>query len=231
MTEPADFEVLELAVPYALHSVSDAERVAIDRQLAVAPSTVAEAFGDEVRAARETMAAVSAATAVEPPRQLRARVLAAVMAGPGRRARWRPAVAAAAAAIVVGLGAFGVGVTLRPTAAPTVAEQVLTAGDVRTVSGSLGAGTATVTFSRDRNAGVLVMNDVLPPKSDTVYQMWLLNGAGPTSAGTMDTAAVAPSTTAVIGDLGDSTALAFTVEPGTGSPQPTGEIIAKLSLE
>jgi anti-sigma-K factor RskA len=46
----------------------------------------------------------------------------------------------------------------------------------------------------------------------------------------MDAAAVAPSTTAVLPDLGDSTALAFTVEPGAGSSQPTSPIFAKLAL-
>ncbi|MGH3967855.1 MAG: anti-sigma factor, partial [Mycobacterium sp.] len=91
-------------------------------------------------------------------------------------------------------------------------------------------GTATVVFSRDRNAGVLVMNNVPPPSPGTVYQMWLLRGAGPASAGTMNTAAVAPSTTAVLPDLGDARALAFTVEPGTGSPQPTATPFAVLPL-
>ena len=55
-----------------------AERADIDRQVAAAPSAVAAAFDDEVRAVRETMAVVSAATAAEPPAQLRAAILAAV---------------------------------------------------------------------------------------------------------------------------------------------------------
>ena len=54
------------------------ERADIDRQLAAAPAPVATAFHDEVRAVRETMAVVSAATAAEPPAQLRAAILAAV---------------------------------------------------------------------------------------------------------------------------------------------------------
>jgi len=60
--------------------------------------------------------------------------------------------------------------------------------------------------------------------------MWLMGAKGPTSAGTMGTAAVAPSTTATLTDLGSSTALAFTVEPGTGSSHPTGAILAELPL-
>ena len=109
---------------------------------------------------------------------------------------------------------------------------IFAAPDVRTVGGTLPTGgTATLVFSRDEHAGVLVMNNVPPPSEGTVYQMWLIgSGGGATSAGTMDAAAVAPSTTAVLPELGDSTELAFTVEPGTGSTQPTGEVFARLAL-
>lgn len=234
MTDPTDFELLELATPYALHAVSDAERAEIERQVAAAPAPVAAAFHDEVRAVRETMALVSSANIAEPPDQLRSALLA-LTAPPGvptiRHSRWRATVFAAAAAVAVGLGAFGLGVVMRPPPTQTVAEQVLTAPDVRTVSGPLGAGTATVVFSRDRDAGVLVMNNVPPPSPGTVYQMWLLGANGPTSAGTMGTAAVSPSTRATLDNLGNSTALAFTVEPGNGSPQPTGTILAQLPLK
>ena len=131
---------------------------------------------------------------------------------------------------MVGLAAFGVGITLRPPHTPTVAEQIMAAPDVRTVSGQLGGGTATVVYSRDKNAGVLVMNNVPPPSQGTVYQMWLIGDKGPVSAGTMDTAAVAPSTTDTLTSLGNATALAFTVEPGTGSTQPTSAVMAELPL-
>jgi anti-sigma-K factor RskA len=230
MTEPNPFELLELATPYALNAISDSERVAIDRQLAAAPTTVADAFGDEVRVVRETMAVISAATAAEPPDRLRAAVLAGIQADTARRSRWRTAVLAAAAAIVVALAAFGAGVALRPPPTPTTAEQIMAAPDVRTVSADVAGGKATVVFSRDRNAGMLLMNNVPPPSQGTVYQMWLVGDKGPVSAGTMDTAAVTPSTTHMFADLGNSSVLAFTVEPGNGSPQPTGKIFAKLSL-
>lgn len=230
MTEPNEFELLELATPYALDAVSGEERAEIERRVAEAPRSVAAAFEDEVRAVRETMAVVAATTAVEPPERLRAATLAAIPASDERRYRWRTAVLAAAAAVVVGAAAFGVGILMRPNPPSTIAEQVFAARDVRTVSGPLGNGTATVVFSHDRNAGVLVMNNVPPPKPGTVYQMWLLSDKGPTSAGTMGPAAVAPSTTATLTNLGSSTTLAFTVEPGSGSPQPTGTILAALPL-
>lgn len=251
MTRPHDdpraADLLELAVPYALHAISDAERERIETRVADAGLPVADAFYDEVRATRETMAVVSAASAAEPPADLRRRLLTAVAADSGQNVRsqnvrslsgarsgrrWRTALLSAAAVMAVGLAAVGVGLTLRPPAQQqSTAQEVFSAPDVHTVSGAIPAGgTATVVFSRDRNAGVLVMNDVPPPSPGTVYQMWLVNSTGSTSAGTMDAQSVAPSTTAVLDNLGDSTKLAFTVEPGTGSTRPTGTVIAELPL-
>ncbi|OBK25785.1 anti-sigma factor [Mycobacterium asiaticum] len=234
MTEPTDFELLELATPYALHAMSDAERADVDRRVAAAPATVAAAFTDEVRAVRETMAVLAAANTAEPPEHLRAAVLAdaADQASPGRRRKspWRTTVLAAAAAVAIGLAGFGLGVLARPHTTQTVAEQVMSAPDMRSVSSSLGPGTATVMFSRDRNAGVLVMNDVPPPSAGTVYQMWLIGADGPKSAGTMGPGAVQPTTMATLSNLDTGRMLAFTVEPGAGSPQPTTPILAQLPL-
>jgi len=231
MTEPTESELLGLAVPYALDAVSAGERADIERRVAGAPRDLAAAFEEQVRAVRETMAAASSATAVEPPAQLRTATLAAARFRGTRQLGWRTAaLVSAAAALLVGAVAFGVGLLMRPHPPATVAAQVLAAPDVRTVSRPLANGTATVVFSRDRNAGVLVMNNVPPPSPGTVYQMWLLDAKGPTSAGTMGAAAVTPSTTATLKDLGSSRALAFTVEPGTGSPRPTGAILAELPL-
>lgn len=229
-------DLLALAVPYALHALSDDERDALESRLSTAGLAVADAFYDEVRAVRETMAVVAAASAEEPPAELRGRLLSAVANDNVRflppSNRRRTAWMSVAAALAVGLITVGIGVSLRPPAqTPSTAEQVFAASDVHTISGAIPAGgTATVVFSRDRNAGVLVMNDVPPPALGTVYQMWLVSDSGATSAGTMDAQAVAPSTTAVLTDLGNSKKLKFTVEPGSGSTQPTGQVIAELPL-
>ena len=239
MTQPPDnpsaADLLDLAVPYALHALADDERNALESSLGTAGLAVADAFYDEVRAVRETMALVAAAGAEEPPADLRGRLLSAVTGDNVRALRpsRRPtAWMSAAAALTVGLAAVGIGVALWPsTPGPSTTEQVFAASDVHTISGAIPAGgTATVVFSRDRNAGVLVMNDVPPPSPGTVYQMWLISDSGAISAGTMDATAVTPSTTAVLTDLGNSNRLKFTVEPGSGSTQPSGQVIAELPL-
>ena len=159
MTEPLDPDLIALATPYALHAVPESELADIERRVSAAPPDVAQAFDDEVRAVRETMAAVSAATAVEPPHQLRDRLLTEVSSDPvrvlrPRIKRWQTTVLAAAAALVIGLGALGVGLALRPAPTPSTAEQVFAAPDVRTVSGEIPTGgTATVVFSREKYAG------------------------------------------------------------------------------
>jgi anti-sigma-K factor RskA len=236
-TGPIDNELIDLAAPYALHAVSDDERDDIEARLSTARPFTADTFLDEVRAIREAMAFAAAATAVEPPAELRERVLAAAAADnvstlPKRADHGRRnGLLAVAAAVLIGLGAVGIGIAVRPPPPVSLAQQVFTAPDVRTITGDIPTGgKATLVFSRDRDAAVLVMNNVAPPAAGTVYQMWLVGDKGATSAGVMDAKAVSPSTTAVLPDLGNSTALAFTVEPGNGSPQPTGEVFAKLSL-
>ena len=237
MTDPLTPDLIALATPYALHATTDSERAEIERQLADAPPEVAEAFFAEVRAVHETMAVISAATAVEPPATMRDRLLATVADDPVRELptkranRWRTTILAAAAVLAIGLGALGVGIAMRPAPTTSTAEQVFAAPDVRTVSGPIpSGGTATLVFSHEKDAGVLVMNNVPPPQPGTVYQMWLVGDRGPQSAGTMDAKAVAPSTTAVLPDLGDSQTLAFTVEPGGGSVMPTSPAFAELPL-
>lgn len=231
MTEPIEFDLLTLAAPYALHAVGDRERADIERQVGAAPAAVAASFHAEVRGVRETMAIVSAGAAAEPPMRLRERVITAVQAQLRRRRRRRATGFVAAAAVVVAV-AFGAGLALRPGYVPPTAEQVFAASDVRTASDVIPAGgTATVVYSREKNAAVLVMNDVSPPTADTVYQLWLIEDQQPRSAGTIGPRAVRPSTTEVIRDLGDAATLAFTVEPSGGSEQPTSRPFVALPLE
>ena len=234
MTGPVEHDLIELATPYALHAIPESDLDDIERRLAdappevVAPSTTRCApCGRPWRCSRPARRSIR--------RQLRDRVLASWPTTPVRelrpKPRWQKAVLAAAAVLVIGLGALGVGYALRPAPTPSTAEQVFAAPDVRTMSGPIPTGgTATLVFSRDRNAGVLVMNNVAPPAPGTVYQMWLVGGGVAESAGTMDAKAVAPSTTAVLPDLGDSHALALHGRTGLRLRAPTTPVFAELPL-
>jgi len=244
----ADFggdDLLDLAAVYALDAVSDSERDEIDARVAAASPEVAAAFEREVREVREAMAQVSAVGAVEPPERVRQRLLETIdttgTSAPEAtsrpisleqyRNRRRNFLLAAAAAVIVAVGAIGVGSWVRQDVTPPpTSAQILAADDVRTTSGSIeGGGTATVVYSKEVDAGVLVMNNVTPPSEGTVYQMWLIGPEGMTSAGTMTPDDVAPSTTAVLDDISGATALGFSVEPTGGSTQPSS-IFAELPL-
>ena len=201
MTESSEFELLELATPYALDAVSENERAAIETHIAAAPAAVAASFDDEVRLVRETMAVVSASTPVEPPAALRGR-LASVSPGLGTLIRLAHSSLRGSSRDChrARRAERRIGVTLHSATVDPGA--VLAADDVRTVSGAMPAGgTATVVYSREKNAGVLVMNNVPPPSSGTVCQMWLMGDNGAKLAGTMDAKAVAPPTTAVIREI------------------------------
>ncbi|WP_305091566.1 anti-sigma factor [Prescottella sp. R16] len=61
--------------------------------------------------------------------------------------------------------------------------------------------------------------------------MWFLPASGePRSAGTMSTDTMPPPGGEVVPDLDAATAVAVTVEPGSGSPLPTADPIVTIAL-
>ena len=123
-----------------------------------------------------------ATVADEPPpvRQLPTRQPPTHQLPTKRTNRWRTTILAAAAVLAIGLAALGVGYAMRPAPATSTAEQIFAASDVQTMSGDIPAGgTATLVFSHEKDAAVLVMNNVPPPQAGTVYQMWLVGDKGP----------------------------------------------------
>jgi len=227
MSGPSDFELLAMVVPYAMDAVSDAERADIERQLARAPGPVAAAFRAQVTEVRETLAELSATTAVAPRAVVRDRSLA-VSRTPLRETRWRKAVLAAAAVVVVGGGAFVAGWMLRPPPAPPVAEQVMTAPDVRSVSTGLRAGgTATVVYSRERGDGMVVFDGAAPPPPGMAYQVWLMKDGVAVPSG----AAITDARTVMVSDIGRATALGLTVEPvGRAGGSSPGDMVGRVML-
>lgn len=80
-----DDELLSLADVYALNAVDSAERAEIEQQLAATDEATRGEFMDRVAGGRETLAAMTAADALDPPDRMRESVLAAITAGGATR--------------------------------------------------------------------------------------------------------------------------------------------------
>ena len=107
---------------------------------------------------------------------------------------------------------------------PTV-DQIIASPDAHTVTAEVAGGVVTVNASEQENALVVAMADVPPPPSGYVYQMWFVPESGaPRSAGTMSPTTMPPPGGSVIPDLDSAVTVAVTVEPGSGSEQPTRKL-------
>jgi anti-sigma-K factor RskA len=221
MSTPSESDLLGLAVPYALDALDADERAAVDQRLARAPEDIAVEFGAQVAEVRETMARLAAGTAARPSAALRRRVLRDV----AREPRWRGVVLAGAAAVAIGLAAFGAGWVMHPPSEPPVAERVLTAPDVRAMTTSMRTGgTATVVYSRLRGDGVLLFSNVTAPPEGMRYQVWLMKDDVPVAAGD----AAGDVRTVMLSDIGGASALGVTMGPMGGAAP--GEMVARVQL-
>ncbi|MEU1993690.1 anti-sigma factor [Nocardia gamkensis] len=237
-TETSRADLLDLAYPYAMDAVAEIERRRIENRLAKTDSGTAAAFTAAVYGIRETLAALSATAAVNPPPTLESKILGAIDdSRPGARrrretlARRRVARLVVAAAVVVAAGAGAVVVAERIAAshaAAVTADQVSRQPDARSrvIELSVG-GTLTVSIS-DRLGAVAVTFDAVPaPPPGRGYQLWVVSSAGtPRSAGVSTGVPQAGVATGI-----DSTdILAVTIEPANGSPRPTSPQIAAVTL-
>lgn len=85
----------------------------------------------------------------------------------------------------------------------------------------------------DRSVAALVLWNLPPLKNNQTYQIWLTDAKdNRTSAGIFQPDTNQPFTTAAVFsavNLSNFVSIGVTVEPGTGSPQPTGQRIFKIS--
>jgi anti-sigma-K factor RskA len=228
-------DIHTLAGAYALDAVDDIERAAFDRHLTECPSCA-----QELAEFRATVARLTDLNSVTPPASLKPSVLAAAgrtrQAPPGsrsadraRRRGWRTWVAATVAAAVIAVAGGGIGYAIsdRNTRAAqvTVAQDakvsaILAAPDATVHQQSMpGGGEISVVVAPSLDQGVAIvsnMPDVPPSRS---YQLWLLHGAKPASAGAMPGGST--SGTVLLHNVRGAGALAISLERAGGAPIPT----------
>lgn len=198
---------------------------------------------DDVRDFRRAAARMGAAEAVQPPPDLKGRVLAAAARTPqmpprvaepvgarlaraGRApARLRWLVAAAAVVAIAGGGVVGIqAVTDDPALAPG-AVQVFEAPDARTATvETANGGKVTVGVSSERNEMAVDTRDLPDPGEGRVYQVWSVHDEQMQSAAVLSD----PDSGASMELPGEDTEVAITVEPEGGSEQPSGDPIIQV---
>ncbi|WP_288025787.1 anti-sigma factor [Arthrobacter sp.] len=253
---------------YALNAVTTAERADFERHALDNPET-----RDEVRSLSETAALLAYGTPAEvPPPELKANVMAAIRntrqlpssavvrdissarrpASQARRSsrerrRLHPALAAAAALVVVGgvgLGGWAVG----QNASHSSLERQLQAGqeqqakqaellaimaspDAKIRTSTVGGATVTVASSAKANQAAILASDMPALPTGKTYQLWFISATGAVPAGLMaGTTGTAPALQILHGPVGGATQVGITVEPAGGSPKPTTTPILVQSI-
>ncbi|SFR04214.1 Anti-sigma-K factor RskA [Lentzea waywayandensis] len=225
---------------HVLGALPGAERVEFEAHLGACQDCA-----DEVAELSETAAKLGNAVSQVVPSALRPRLLNAarhvrqvppdseIRAVFSRRQGFRHAAALISAACVAAAAVAGVhGALTTSRIAPVVVSprtqtgDLLAAPDLRLVTAGESAGTAAMSRSRDEM--LFLADDLRTLPRDRVYQLWLLDGHGPRSAGTLRPAGTAMSLH-VTGIAGVGEAL-LTVEPLGGSPSPTSAPVLTLDL-
>jgi anti-sigma-K factor RskA len=225
---------------YALDALPEGELDAFERHLDRCPSCA-----EEVRGLRETAARLALATAVSPPPEMRARVLAAaprvrqlpparIHGGRHASRRRRPLARAGITASILALAAavaFLVVLQVSTTrqlhqtqASGQAIAAVLAAPDAHTKTASVrGGGTVTVVTSVTEHEAVLTSADLPSLSGGRVYQLWVMNQAGTTfrSAGLLTVVSSGAGSPALASAIPSGGQLGITVEPAGGTAQPT----------
>ena len=232
-------DIHALVGAYAVDALDDVERAAFERHLAECADCRAEVDG-----LREAASVMGSSVAQEAPGSLRDRVLSDIVTvrplppltvpASQRAARFRPALVAAAAAVVIAV-ASGV-VVAEPWADDssqgpvTAADRIRAAADAETFQQELdGGAVATVVRSKSLNQAVLVTHDMPPAPDGKVYELWLNHdGVGMVAAGLMENG---QREVVLEGDPATAVGFGITVEPDGGSKEPTLPAVTTLAFE
>jgi Anti-sigma-K factor rskA/Putative zinc-finger len=221
-------ELHDLVAPYALDALDSAERAEFEAHLVACPRCL-----EELAELSEATVDLAAEFAIAPPEELKARIIAAVDTSspstkvtrlePRRRVGWMiPAAAAVIAIVFAGLWAF----TNAQLDEANLVAAVYEAPDATVVQIQTNEGPARFTYSPSLSRGVFNGSELSDLADSDVYQLWLIDQAGPRSAGTLQPGdpdvlveAVSPGLT-----------LAMTVEPEPGGDVPSTEPLFAADL-
>lgn len=246
-------ELHTLTGAYAVNALSDEERSAFERHLAVC-----RPCAEEVAELTNTAARLGQAVSDAPPPELKQRVMSQIAtvrqeppkvtsrgrgggSGGGRTARSLPKlVLAACLAGVVAFGGVAVWQYQQAQDARQEAQQardrsaqissVLTAPDAEVNSDELpGGATGTVVVSREQNQAAFLAAGMPSPPSGKVYQLWYDDSGTLRSAGLMDPGST-DTTMMMRGTPDQASGMGITVEPAGGSEQPTSEPLATMEF-
>lgn len=234
----------DLSGAYVVDALDAHERARFEAHLERCPQC-----RDEVRDLRETLATLAAPTAQAPATELRGRVLAAAATTPqerdpapqgsspvrelsaARTARLRHRIrtavltASAAAALVIG----GTLAWQEWSPSTPMTEQVMLAQDADHMEGAMsGGGQIALVRSSSMEQAVIMGKDLPAPRDGYAYQAWVKD-----SQGTMHPDAMVPmdgQPALLKMPLTDAMEVGVTVEPMTGSAEPTSEVIATITL-
>ena len=226
-----------LLAPYSLDALESSESARFEAHLGQCSACQGELAGFE-----ETAARLGDAVALTPPASMRSRVLTEIVRTPQERpvvtvlAQRRglrsavPRLAAAAAFLVgtIGVGGYAIERDKAHEAdvRSTTITSVLAAPDAATTSKTFSTGgNVRLVASPAKDSAVIVANDLARLKGNKVYQVWMINGAGPKSQGTFTR-----SGTMIMRGAGGADSVAITVEPEGGSKQPTSPPILTIAI-
>jgi anti-sigma-K factor RskA len=228
-------ELHALVGAYAVDALDDLERRRFEDHLAEC-----EICAQETRGLREAAAQLGTAVAMPPPARLRERVLADVArvrplppllsdprARRGGRLPWL-FTAAAAACFVFAVAVGGVMVNDAQQRAERAEEvaAVATAPDAERVNAPIRTGgQGTVVASRSQGKMVIAMSGVTRLPETQTYEAWFMGEGDPRPAGLLE-----PGETLVAAGLGGATQIGLTVEPKSGSKQPTSNPIFAVDV-
>jgi anti-sigma-K factor RskA len=242
-------EVRDLAAGFVLGALPPDEMEAVRAHLAACP----EAHHEVAELGGVVPHLAEAVEPVEPPADLRTRILDAAAADrsrnvvafpvpsrpaapPARRLSASWVVAAAAVVAIVVLGVWNVSLQSSIEGLAAYREGVEAVLDAAAQPGSQVAVMAPAGEARARGIAavredgtvVLAMRDLSPTTGDQVYETWLIaDDAAPAPVGgfTVDEDGVA-TFTSTPGPTGSGTAVALTLEPGPGATVPTLPIVS-----